>query len=699
MDITTKNIQVFMYRILRFSMIACYKFIQRYPLFSGVLSIFFFLYLFLPSVFYFLIYSSPFLVSTAVYIRFYLSSKFPKIQNLIKDEKKEQETLSLKSRSPEDELVVSKNKKTSMRSQLSVRRNVGERYKKWDAQGGKEENDRLVSKSPDENESYGLDHGESSSCNVSDVENSQALEEHRSSIVSEPSMLDLVSYDASNEQPEKYSGDVGGEVNPESLEEAEDEDEEDAQEDQNKAVEWTEDDQKNLMDLGDSEIERNKRLESLILKRRARNLIKMQVEKSLIDMDSILPSQIAPIYIARSNHFGFPNNSSDIDALQMPGSAPSILLPGRNPFDLPYEPHEEKPDLMADSFQQEFTAAHQKDIFFCRHESFCRGPSFPLEPNQDQYYSELGSYFGFENKPRYSRFKRQPAKSELDQLGEESSRATEPTSYIEHPLTQGSEAWKVMNSEKSKHDNNRKTGNSMIEIIGEGMEGAFDMKSRPDNGNAVQMGTDSIKGKISGSSSLSCLKDGGHVCNAKTDAVSENVNPRVGTFPEELSNPVSSNPKSLAVNGPSYNFSSNETNMEELLFYTDKGASHNSSNSLASDMQVEVSEVGSPPTVSSPDGESLTYEGDVEKELTCGEEMWGASLKSRSRETNDVSEDDTVEGGFSGVKKKPEDTVRNNLSEDCVQDLFYHPANNSNSEKSEVFLYIKLFIKLKEINV
>lgn len=52
------------------------------------------------------------------------------------------------------------------------------------------------------------------------------------------------------------------------------------------AIRWTEVDQKNLMDLGTSELERNKRLESLIARRRLRKSMKMMTERNLIDFDS-----------------------------------------------------------------------------------------------------------------------------------------------------------------------------------------------------------------------------------------------------------------------------------------------------------------------------------------------------------------------------------------------------------------------------
>ncbi|KAL5059054.1 hypothetical protein RYX36_030658 [Vicia faba] len=154
----------------------------------------------------------------------------------------------------------------------------------------------------------------------------------------------------------------------------EEEEMEGGKEDESKsAIKWTEDDQKNLMDLGTLELERNRRLENLIARRMARRLM---TEKNLIDLDSAdIPYNVAPISVRR-NPFDFPDESYATMGLPpIPGSAPSILQPRRNPFDIPYDPNEEKPDLKRDSFQQEFTHFNQKDAVFRRHESFNVGPS------------------------------------------------------------------------------------------------------------------------------------------------------------------------------------------------------------------------------------------------------------------------------------------------------------------------------------
>lgn len=142
------------------------------------------------------------------------------------------------------------------------------------------------------------------------------------------------------------------------------------------AISWTEQDQKNLMDLGTSEIERNQRLENLILRRRARKSTNLFTEMNLIDLESSdLPFNIAPISTRRPNPFDLPHdNYDDLGLPPIPGSAPSVLLQRRNPFDIPYDSSEEKPDLKGDGFQEEF-ASQPKEHIFRRHESFNVGPS------------------------------------------------------------------------------------------------------------------------------------------------------------------------------------------------------------------------------------------------------------------------------------------------------------------------------------
>uniref|UniRef100_A0A803KRM9 Uncharacterized protein n=1 Tax=Chenopodium quinoa TaxID=63459 RepID=A0A803KRM9_CHEQI len=123
--------------------------------------------------------------------------------------------------------------------------------------------------------------------------------------------------------------------------------EEDTARDQEKnkhVVEWTEYDEKNLMNLGSSEIERNKRLESLIAKRRARKMFSMQPRRHnfySFDQHDQLDQQVMGSIFDSKGGIEFDDKGDDY---HQPGSAPS-LRSTRNPFDFPYDPHEEKPVL------------------------------------------------------------------------------------------------------------------------------------------------------------------------------------------------------------------------------------------------------------------------------------------------------------------------------------------------------------------
>ncbi|KAH0722911.1 hypothetical protein KY290_005576 [Solanum tuberosum] len=163
----------------------------------------------------------------------------------------------------------------------------------------------------------------------------------------------------------------------EEVEVADDEEEEETRDTEGlkSAITWTEEDQRNLMDLGTSELERNQRLESLIARRRSRKNMSFTDEKSLIDL--VTADFMPPISTARQNPFDLPNDNYGPGLPPIPGSAPSILLPRyrRNPFDLPYDPSEEKSDFTGDTFEQEIITSQPKETFFRRHESFNVGPS------------------------------------------------------------------------------------------------------------------------------------------------------------------------------------------------------------------------------------------------------------------------------------------------------------------------------------
>ena len=229
-------------------------------------------------------------------------------------------------------------------------------------------------------------------------------------------IADLDGSNATSEEPDMSSSDsdegTESDVNSESHGEEDDnkkeeeEEEEEKKEDEIKSpIKWTEADQKNVMDLGSLELERNQRLESLIARRRARNNMRMVAERNLIDFDCAdVPFNMPPISTARHNPFDL--SYDDMGLPPIPGSAPSIMFARRrNPFDLPYEPNEEKPDLKGDGFEEEFSSPQPKEPVFRRHESFSVGPSMLGGPRHDRLRPffvlerlahERASYYPFE---------------------------------------------------------------------------------------------------------------------------------------------------------------------------------------------------------------------------------------------------------------------------------------------------------------
>ncbi|KNA21802.1 hypothetical protein SOVF_039750 [Spinacia oleracea] len=142
---------------------------------------------------------------------------------------------------------------------------------------------------------------------------------------------------------------VDDENSSEDVEADDDDDEDDDDEEENSNVEkgvskqvtiWTEEDEKNLRLVGNSELERDLRLENLLARRRVKRNFSMISERNLIDLDRPdIPFQIPPISTTRVNPFDTPsvNNTyqHQFNLPPIPGSAPSVRVPRRNPFESP----------------------------------------------------------------------------------------------------------------------------------------------------------------------------------------------------------------------------------------------------------------------------------------------------------------------------------------------------------------------------
>ncbi|KAG1338270.1 hypothetical protein COCNU_04G005760 [Cocos nucifera] len=246
------------------------------------------------------------------------------------------------------------------------------------------------------------DRAESSSPDASMADIIPMLDELHPLIDSEtpwPALLSKGSKDgASQGSSHDHESDDGSvEEEPENQEE----EEEEAQEENDgaeAAVTWTADDQKNVMDLGSSELERNRRLESLIAKRIARKNMRFEIERNLIDLDGSMGEisrfhvQIPSISAPRRNPFDLPYDSEESMGLPpIPGSAPSVLLPRRNPFDFPYDPVDESSSRAEETRRnRDFGSDPQYNMFFRRNETLNLLDS---ELKQDKHESVLEPYF------------------------------------------------------------------------------------------------------------------------------------------------------------------------------------------------------------------------------------------------------------------------------------------------------------------
>ncbi|URE10151.1 hypothetical protein MUK42_03778 [Musa troglodytarum] len=224
-----------------------------------------------------------------------------------------------------------------------------------------------------------------------DSEHPQYVSIPKSDAASEGSSLD--------DEPDDNSIDEEAEIH----DEEEDDEVQEKDDGTEAAVKWTEDDQKNFMDIGSSELERNQRLESLIAKRKEKKNLSFVMGRNLIDLDvnasftsterlSRFRVQVPTISAPRRNPFDVPYDSEEtFDLPPMPGSAPSSLLPRRNPFDLFYDQQEQNSSLTGETWgHQDFVSAPQHEMLVRRNETFSlRRKEF----KQERGHSRLKPYF------------------------------------------------------------------------------------------------------------------------------------------------------------------------------------------------------------------------------------------------------------------------------------------------------------------
>ncbi|XP_077248943.1 uncharacterized protein LOC143888421 isoform X2 [Tasmannia lanceolata] len=522
----------------------------------------------------------------------------------------------------------------------------------------------------DEASDSGSDRAESSSPDASMDDIMPMLDELHPLLDSETPKPTHITVDDSDSISEGSHESDDGSV--ELVEEAENQADEAAKEDQQDGttvvVTWTEDDEKNLKDLGTSEIERNLRLETLIAKRSERKNRRFVAEKNLIDLDSNDSAQVGTsitdeladlqvhipsVSTTRHNPFDIPYGSDEISGLPpIPGSAPSVLLPRRNPFDLLYDQAGERSTLMGESLgQQESLTIQQRDAYFRRHESFTLGASFPGEIKHEKLDVSLKPYFVPERlvseETSYSTYQRQASEKsdskvssvpETDTVVDLDERKVvlerelsleeliSPTNHAAEPVERESESSEEVDSVEIEQEQSGSDGGAIPKI---------DLNVSNVN-DEIQQDTEALerlKGEIIGEvveeeykgSSLSLLELNEKSFETNTEEGSGSIGEMRGdsskwSSESVLSASLDSDLLSRGVEGvhdgqvvePVYDSSpsavektlSNMTTIEEDLFHVDKGIL-SSTSSIASDMHVEISSGGLPPILA----ESSTLPG------------------------------------------------------------------------------------------
>ncbi|CAA0842361.1 Unknown protein [Striga hermonthica] len=340
--------------------------------------------------------------------------------------------------------------------------------------------------------------------------------------------------------------------------------------------------QKNKMDVVISDSERTKRLESLIARRRSRKLLSLEVRRTLMKKDRGEHHHISSIIIPKSGaggRFLVPGNNPP-----SPGSAPSVLIPMRNPFDLPYDPQEEKPDLTGDGFEQEFMPGNGRDTMFCRHGSFSSGAFLPGELGAREVSSSLPeSRFVQRNFSSLGcrQFIR-PGGSEFDK---------EFTPILEH------EPHEPPESEITFHTPH---GDHIKEVIQVNENNGDESQTRPSQEEQNTIGPRSL--------SPSSDEDA-PIFRIDRDAILKSLSSMA-----RRNSPLEKNTEQRE---------DHLGDLRDRLYYSDRIARrHMASNSIASDLQVEVSELSSPPLTID---ENLSYP-DFDTDSWAGSSLLDLSL-------------------------------------------------------------------------
>ncbi|KAL0284390.1 UNVERIFIED_CONTAM: hypothetical protein Sangu_2473200 [Sesamum angustifolium] len=624
------DVQVFLWKMIKLSSETCVTFSINYPYVSFSLLCIFLLYMSFPLAFWVLIYSIPLVVCTCIILC--ISFNYGNGKKC-KDKDDEQKDRKTKTAAEDSTLDRSK---TSFKRVHSVRRRRAKDISIEDnTQNNNVEEKAAIS---------------STNVNNHDMVDTNALTEESPKEIRE---VEVDKSPASNTKGSCQS--LTHENSDQGYDQKENlkglDDEEEVTNNKNyTATQGNEDDQKIAIDVGISNMERSKRLESLIARRRSRKLLSLQVRKTLLNKDKDDKSgQISSLIIPKHYNPFLPYNLASPFS-PGPGSAPSVLIPMRNPFDLPYDPQEEKPDLTGDSFQQEFMSVN-KDVMFCRHESFSLGSCLSGHNHLEEI--SMVHDFGFIQRasPKVHRFSR--SKSEVDRayapmVEQGSFEVFQSKPSTEYPVDHIKEVIEVSDNSTQDH---AEQNNDEVQIKPAVQEEGLSMSSPSSSEEDVPIF------KIDKEAILKSLSS-----MARRNIILERENhEQIG---EQLNCATSHFENTLRLRTPSY--------------------------SIASDLQVEVSEVSSPPLTidenfSYQDEVASTHVRDMETNITSDiGDMWAGSshqFGSDENEVNMVNKQDSDGCGLSRTNNLEDMITLSNSTEESlnekygIQSSLHSPSN------------------------
>ncbi|KAK1404562.1 hypothetical protein POM88_004167 [Heracleum sosnowskyi] len=459
------------------------------------------------------------------------------------------------------------------------------------------------------------------------------------------------------------------------------------------AVSWTDDDHKNVINLGSSDLERNQLLENLIATRSLRKSMKTMAQRNLIDLDGIDRPNVAHISTARRNPFDL----SDDFHFKLPGSAPSIMAPRRSPFELPYDPGEEKHDLMGDDYENVVTLQPKDPPFLRRTETFSAGPSSLGTSRHD--YNFRPSYA---HQRKLSDLSESKASSEpeTESLGsveeledtipveEDDSREPVVTTIAEHP------------SEEVGHGSESSEDDDTVESTE-----AEKKDATPDNINVSLRDVDSYEEEVSRLSETAVAethmegdtREANEVVTLEDSSSTSLSEKHENAFNEKEGEQLSHfKPTVESSDAESTSQSEEETHRKEPV-YDSSPTSRLSSSSICSDHQVEIVETNLPPvsverTISATDNESDVSNQITEKDtpaIETDETLVSAHHQSPSENNSSIQSDkelpvsDQSVVACSPVKHKELQDSAKCVNASEAQEVAEEIQHNSNPTASE----------------